>query len=131
MTLTRPARVLSLALLVALPAAPPAALAQQRSFKEVVRDLDSPDAKVRLAAVRMLADAGFPEAAGPMAPLLADPDRRVAKEAMYAELGLFLDTRIEAERRVALVVQIKNPSAAFRAFEGGGVRCRCSGFRPT
>ena len=85
----------------------------------MVRELQAPDPKARLEAVRLLAESGYPEAAAPIAPLLADPDERVAKEAMYAELGFFLDTRIEAERRVALVVQIKNPTPASRAFEGG------------
>ncbi|RPJ71604.1 MAG: hypothetical protein EHM24_11885 [Acidobacteria bacterium] len=119
MTLTRPARAASFVLLAVLASMPTAASAQELTFKEVVRELQSPDPKARLNAVQLLAESGYPEAAGPIAPLLADPDERIAKEAMYAELGFFLDTRLEAERRVALVVQIKNPSPAFRAFEGG------------
>ena len=121
MTLTRPARVVSFALLSALIAvSPSAAAAQQRSFESTIGDLKSPDPKTRLAAVRMLHESGYPEAIAPIAPLLEDRDERVAKEAMYAELGLLLGTSIGTERRVALVVQkTRSPNAALRAFDAG------------
>lgn len=120
MTRIRPIAVVTLAVCLAtLFASPHPAAAQQRSFEEVVAQLKSPEARTRQAAVRMLAESGYPEAALPVAPLLADPDERVAREAVYAELGLFLGTRVEGERRVAAVVQIRNGNPAARAFDGG------------
>lgn len=88
-----------------------------RPFDEVVADLKSPDAGTRLDAVRQLSAAGYPEAALPVAVLLNDPDERVAREAMYAELGLYLGTRVQGERRVAFVVEMPQSNPASRAFE--------------
>lgn len=90
---------------------------EARAFEAVVADLTSPDAGTRLAAVRQLSAAGYPEAARPLAGLLGDPDERVAREAMYAELGLYLGTRMRGERRVAFVVELPRSNPASRAFE--------------
>jgi len=90
---------------------------EARAFEAVVADLKSPDARTRLEAVRQLAAAGHPEAALPLATVLADPDDRVAREAMYAELSLYLGTRVRGERRVAFVVEMPRSNPASRAFE--------------
>jgi HEAT repeat protein len=88
-----------------------------RAFDEVVADLQSPDAGTRLDAVRQLSAAGYPEATRPLVALLNDPDERVAREAMYAELGLHLGARMQGERRVAFVVEMPRSNPASRAFE--------------
>jgi HEAT repeat protein len=90
---------------------------QARAFEDVVAELKSPDADVRLGAARQLGAAGHPEAALPLAPLLADPDGRVARAAMYAELGIFLGARMEPERRVARIFEVQRSNPAWRAFE--------------
>src|SRR5512133_3758541 len=64
--------------------------AQQLPFDQVVRQLRAPDAKSRLSALRLLAESGYPEAAAPVAPLLSDPDGRIRREAIYAELSFFV-----------------------------------------
>lgn len=103
--------LLSLALLA------PVVAAQQRPFEQVVSELRSPDAGTRLSALKLLADSGYPEAALPIAPLLSDPDARIRREAMSTELGLFLGMET-ARKRVAFVIDRRDPSAAARAFEG-------------
>lgn len=89
---------------------------QARAFEAVVADLKSPDARTRLDAVRQLSESGHAEAALPLAALLNDPDERVAREAMYAELGLYLGARVQGERRVAFVVEMPRSNPASRAF---------------
>ena len=114
-------RAAAAALVLLLPAGPALAdgspAPQARPFEAVVADLKSPDAGTRLDAVRQLSAAGYPEAALPLAAALGDADERVAREAMYAELGIFLGARMRGERRVAFVVEMPRSSPASRAFE--------------
>ena len=68
-----------------------AVLAQQQArFDDVVRNLRNPDPKVRLAAVQLLRESKYPEAIGPMAPLVNDPVDQIQLEAIGAELSFFL-----------------------------------------
>lgn len=101
--------------LVVLAAAVPLA-AQQISFEQVVAQLKAPEASARLSALQMLEASGYPEAGGPIAALLSDPDERLQRAAVYTELGLFLGTRIQIRRHVALVVEVREAQPAFRAF---------------
>ena len=94
-------------LLLALP------VAGQVTFEEASKDLESPDAAVRLQTIRVLRDAGYVEAALPLATLIADPDRAVRLEAIGAELGLFLDE--SAGSAGSLAARRRSPEAAFLA----------------
>jgi HEAT repeat protein len=80
----------AVAVLAAVLVVPSAARAQQVPFEQVVARLQSADAGERLSAVRLLAEAGYPEGAVPVAPLLADADSRVQREALAAEMKFFL-----------------------------------------
>ncbi len=60
------------AMLAAL-AIPAAASAQPARFDDVVRNLRHPEPKVRLAAVRLLREAKYPEAIVPISQLVLDP----------------------------------------------------------
>jgi HEAT repeat protein len=91
--------------------------AAQVPFDSVVRDLASPQADVRLRAVRLLRDSGYAEAARPLAPLLTDPDDRVQLEAIAAVLNAFFAERVVPRRRVALVVELRNRITAEAAFD--------------
>ncbi|OFW09233.1 MAG: hypothetical protein A3H96_05820 [Acidobacteria bacterium RIFCSPLOWO2_02_FULL_67_36] len=106
--------VLSAALLSA-----PSAAAQQVRYDDVIRNLRNPDEKIRLAAVRLLRESKYPEAVEPIAPLVVDPVDQIQLEAIAAELSFFLVEDIPAKRRVALVVEVRNPGTAAAAFEKG------------
>lgn len=118
--------ILLVAVLVSTPAS-----AQQRPFEQVVERLKSPEAAERLAALRLLAESGYPEAALPVAPLLGDPDARIRREALSAELGFFLGSsaasrafdanwasmpapRVPAEVVVGLLPALADPAPARR-----------------
>jgi HEAT repeat protein len=92
--------------------------AQQLAFEQVVGQLRSTDAGTRLSALRLLGETGYPEAAVPVAALLSDPEPRVRLEALATELSLFLGDRA-ARKRVAFVMEKRDPYAAQRAFESG------------
>lgn len=94
-----------------------AAGAQQVPFDQVVARLKLPDVSVRMAALRQLEESGYPEAGEPIAALLNDRDDRLQRAAVYVELGLFLGTRVEPRRKVALVVEMRDPQPAARAFD--------------
>src|SRR5260221_11908456 len=79
--------------------------AQQQRFDDVVRNLRNPDPKARLAAVRLLRDAKYPEAIAPMAPLVLDPMDDVQIEAIAAELGFFLDRDVRTKKMVGFVIE--------------------------
>lgn len=64
--------------------------AQQAQFQDVVRMLRHPDADERLRSVKMLREAGYIEAAEPVAPLIADPVDDVQLAAIDAELSFFM-----------------------------------------
>jgi HEAT repeat protein len=62
----------------------PPAVAQQLRFDDVIRNLRNPDPKVRLAAVQVLRESKYPEAIGPIAPLVNDPVDQIQLEAIAA-----------------------------------------------
>jgi HEAT repeat protein len=97
----------------------PAAPALQFPVEQAIGDLSSPDANVRFRAVQMLKEAGDPEAAVPIAPLIADPRDDVQLEAIAAELNIFLAERIVPRKRVGLVVEVRNAVTAEPLFSSG------------
>jgi HEAT repeat protein len=103
----------------ALPARP--ALAAQIPFESAVRDLSSADPNVRYRAAQLLKEAAYPEAAVPLAALIADPIDDIQLEAIRAELNIFLAEQIVTKRRVALVVEKRTKIAAEAAFAAGPV----------
>jgi HEAT repeat protein len=109
---------LSLLIPVALLAGAAFAPAQER-FDDVVRNLRNPDPKARLASVRLLRDAKYPEAIAPMAPLVNDPIDDIQLEALAAELSFYLVDEVQPRKRVALVVEVRNQGRAAAAFDRG------------
>lgn len=89
----------------------------QVPFEQVVANLQAPKPNDRMTALRMLRDAGFAEAIVPAAALLTDPDNRVQHAALETEVSFFLARRLETRRRIALVVEVRGPSAAEAAFD--------------
>jgi HEAT repeat protein len=96
-----------------------AASAQPARFDDVVRNLRNPDPKIRLNAVRLLREAGYPEAIVPLAPLVNDPLDPIQLEAIAAELSFFLVRDLPERRKVGLVVEVRSRGAAAEAFELG------------
>jgi HEAT repeat protein len=111
------ARVAALCVLAASLASP--AAAQQTSFEDVVRNLRNPDAKARLSAVRMLREAGYIEAAAPIAAVVTDPVDDIQLEAIAAELSFAAVEDVPSRRHVALLVEVRNKGQALRLFEQG------------
>lgn len=113
-------KLLSLALsgLICLSAAP-AGAGQQMRFDDVVRNLRNPDPRTRLAAVRLLRDAKYPEAITPMAPLVVDPMDDVQLEAIAAELSFFLDQDVRTKKMVGFVIEKRVSGIAPAAFDLG------------
>jgi HEAT repeat protein len=91
----------------------------QVPFEKVVADLGSPDPSVRFHAVRLLRDAGYPEGAAPLVPLLNDPLDEVQLEAISAELNIFLAEKGLSRRRVALIVEVRDRVDAEAVFAKG------------
>jgi HEAT repeat protein len=91
--------------------------AQQLSFEEAVARLKLPDPSARLQALGLLAESGYAEAGPAIAALLHDPDERVQRAALYAELAVFLSTRLELRRKVGLIVEVRDERPAARLFE--------------
>src|SRR5262245_32718712 len=96
-----------------------AASAQQMRFDDVVRNLRNPDPKARLAAVRLLRDAKYPEAIAPMAAVVLDPLDDIQLEAIAAELGFFLDQDVRTKKMVAFIVEKRASAIAVAAFDLG------------
>jgi HEAT repeat protein len=92
---------------------------QQVRFDDVVRNLRNPDPKTRLAAVRLLRDAKYPEAITPMAPLVLDPLDDIQLEAIAAELGFFLDQDVRTRKMVGFVLEKRSSGIAPAAFDLG------------
>jgi HEAT repeat protein len=93
---------------------------QQMRFEDVIRNLRNPDAKARLAAVRLLRDAKYPEAIGPMAPLVTDAIDEVQLEAIAAELSFFLpDQDVRTRKMIGYVVEKRSSGIAAEAFDLG------------
>ncbi len=62
---------------------PSSLTAQQVRFDDVIRNLRNPDPKVRLASVQLLRESRYPEAIGPIAPLINDPMDQIQLEAIW------------------------------------------------
>jgi HEAT repeat protein len=94
-------------------------VAQQPRFDDVIRNLRNPDPKVRLASVQLLHESRYPEAIGPIAPLVNDPIDQIQLEAISAELSFFLAQDVPVKKRLGYVVEVRNPARASVAFEIG------------
>jgi HEAT repeat protein len=93
--------------------------AQPARFDDVVRNLRNPDPKVRLAAVKLLREAKYPEAIVPLAALVGDPLDQIQLEAIAAELSFFLVNDVPERRRRALFIEVRNGGGAQAAFLQG------------
>jgi HEAT repeat protein len=86
----------------------PAAAAQSlvgRPFEDVVRYLASPEAKLRVEAMRTLAQTGHPDAIGPIAALAGDPIDDVQIEALETLLRFYLPEVDAGTKRIAGIVE--------------------------
>ena len=92
--------------------------AQQAQFQDVVRMLRHPDPRERLKSVEMLREAGYMEAAEPVAPLIADPDDDVQLAAIETELSLFMLSD-GSRRRLGGFMTSRPKSPGLAAFEAG------------
>lgn len=110
-------KALLLLAMLSLPVAP--AFPAQVSFEQATRDLASHDAGARLKAAQMLKEAGYPEAAVPLAALVTDPADEVQLEAIAAELNIFLGERIVPRKRIGFVIEVRNQVLAESAFSSG------------
>lgn len=105
--------------LLAAVALPAAASAQPARFDDVVRNLRHPEPKVRLAAVRLLREAKYPEAIVPISQLVLDPIDQVQLEAITAELSFYLVEDVPARRRLGFLVEVRSRGSAPTAFDLG------------
>ena len=94
-------------------------LAQQVRFDDVIRNLRNPDPKVRLASVQLLHESKYPEAIGPLAPLVNDPVDQIQLEAIATELSFFLTQDVPTKKWLGYVVEVRNPARAAAAFDLG------------
>jgi len=106
-------------ILFALTLSSTAASAQQLRFDDVVRNLRNPDPKTRLAAVRLLRDARYPEAITPMASLVLDPMDDIQLETIAAELAFYLDQDVRTKKMIGFVVEKRASGIAIAAFDQG------------
>lgn len=95
------------------------ATGQQVRFDDVLRNLRNPDPQARLESLRLLKDAGYLEAIGPIAPLVNDPVDDVQLAALDTELSFYTVEPVSARKRVALVVEVRGASKAEAVFEAG------------
>jgi HEAT repeat protein len=109
--------ILALTLLAAAGAT--SAAAQQVRFDDVIRNLRNPDPNARASALRLLREARYPEAIGPIAPLINDPLDPIQLEAIGAELSFFMVEEVSARKRFAFVVEKRSVGQAAAAFEAG------------
>ena len=86
--------------------------AQPARFDDVIRNLRNPDPKVRLAAVKLLREAKYPEAIVPLAALVGDPLDPIQLEAITAELSFFMVQDVPERRRRALFIEVRNGGGA-------------------
>jgi HEAT repeat protein len=90
-----------------------------RPFEEVARDITSPDAKVRVNAMRTLNKAGHPDAIKYIAQLLTDHSDDIQLEALDTILGFYLPDVPQKSKRVAGFIEVEGGSRGARAFEQG------------
>jgi HEAT repeat protein len=93
--------------------------AQPLRFDDVVRNLRNPDAKTRLSALKLLREAKYPEAIGPIAPLVTDPVDDIQLEAITTELSFYVGEEVKERRMIGFVVERRNPAVAASAFDLG------------
>ncbi len=89
------------------------------TFESTVNQLNDADPAVRRQALRLLAEARYPEAAEPIATLLTDPEHELQLEAIAAEMHLFLVDPPGARRRVGLVFEQRGRVSAETIFAQG------------
>ncbi len=101
---------------VVAPAASPAPAQSLvgRPFEDVVRYLASPDPKLRVEAMRTLAQTAHPDAIGPVARLAADPVEDIQLEALETLLRFYLTDVPSGTRRIGVVFEAgrKDPGEA-------------------
>ena len=93
--------------------------AQTLRFEDVIRNLRNPDAKTRLASIKLLRDAKYPEAIEPLAPLVTDPVDEIQLETIAAELSFYLQQDVRSRRMVGFVIEKRQSAVAESAFELG------------
>ena len=91
---------------------------RQAQFQDVVRMLRHPDARERLQSLEMLREAGYVEAAEPVAALITDPEDDVQLAAIETELSLFLLHDFSRSRLGGFLTS-RPESLGLAAFEGG------------
>ena len=111
---SRPASAVFIALLAAAPASAVAQSLVGRPFEDVVRYLSSPDPKLRVEAMRTLAQTAHADAIGPIAQLAADPVDAIQLEALDTLLHFYLTDVPVGTKRVAGVFETgrKDPGEA-------------------
>ena len=97
----------------------PAALGAQHSFEQAAAGLKAPDPRTRIRAIQMLRDAGYPEAASPIASVLEDSDDRVQIEAIDAERALFMTRPVSRRKKVGFVVEVRTRDVVAETFAAG------------
>jgi HEAT repeat protein len=90
-----------------------------KPFEDVVRYLASPDPKLRVEAMRTLAQTAHPDAIGPIAQLAADPDDEIQLEALDTLLRFYLMDVPVGTKRVAVVFETGRKDPAEAAFAIG------------
>jgi HEAT repeat protein len=111
-------RVFLTAVCAATLAAAPGA-AEEPRFDDVVRNLRNPDAKMRISALRLLREAQYAQAVGPIAPLVNDPVDQIQLEAIQTELSFFLVEKVPDRKRIGFVLEVRNGGGAAGAFDRG------------
>lgn len=91
----------------------------QPGLDRTIRELRSLDSGQRLRAVQMIKREADPEAAAPVAELLKDRDDQIRLEAIATELNIFLARRITPQRRVGLLIEVRQGISAEAAFSAG------------
>ena len=94
-------------------------LAAQIPFEQITKDLASPNADVRLKAVRLIKSAAYPEAAVPLAAAVTDAEDSVQFEAIAAAMNIYLAEQVIPKKRVALVVEVRSKIGAEATFSEG------------
>ena len=114
-------RGLALAIMVLTGAAAPAASQSLvgRPFEDVVRYLRSPDPKLRVEAMRTLAQTQHPDAIGPIAQLAADPIEDIQLEALETLLRFYIVEVPSGTKRLAGVFETGRKDPGEAAFQIG------------
>ena len=95
------------------------AAAQQVRFDDVVRNLRNPDPEARMSSITLLRESKYLEAIEPIAPLVNDPIDEIQLAAIETELSFYLVDEVNARKRFAFIVEVRNSGRAETAFEAG------------